>query len=209
MDTAKFLGKGEVVSFALVENIDICPERFVSKKVSKTNEERLENDTEEEVLPDGTRHGRTFLSMRKGSYFSEEIAANFSMGELEGEFTMVCDSMFVATFSMFFKDGKPTRMKKQTMSEQHIMEYEDGLPVKYGRVGEAPHSITWDLKERTLSSEPWNAKFKNVFFSKEKKAVSAICWVGVTTPEISIFPWKVYGENDKGEFVRIRVPVFL
>lgn len=208
MDNAKFLGKGEVVSFALVENIDICPERFVSKKSYKTSEHHVECFVEEEVLPNDTRHGK-FHKKKKGLYFSEETTANFFMGELNGEFTMVCNSVFAATFFIFFKEGKATRMEKQTSRERHFMEFEDGLPVKYGRVGETPYSITWDLKERTLSSEPWNTEFKNVFFSKEEKAASAFCWVGVTAPEISVFPWKAYGENDKGEIVRFRVPVFL
>nr|WQM87118.1 hypothetical protein [Marseillevirus cajuinensis] len=207
-----FLNKRDLVSWSLnEESLSIDPKKYVrtgTSTVSK-NEEKFKT-TREDVLPDGTRHGK-YKCTKKHREETVKITASFRMGKLDGFFrssTSRFESLFTECRAKF-RDGVLIGRVEYTYNffEDALLNisllYRKGFPTCIAKGGEK-FPLTWE--KNTLIFK--NKKYRNISFDGEEKTPHFFLFTEVEMGPLEKFCRKVYGTNDEGERVRIRIPVF-
>lgn len=210
-----FFEKRELVSFSLVEeDHKICPEDFVETLVFCTQERNWKN-IKEDVLPDGTRHGRYIQDGVKDGW-STKRKLNYKLGKLHGSFFVSFGNDFVYKCEGEFEDGVATGTfcfsKKFLWFDENkcSLFFERGKPTFfYGEGYEFP--IFWE--KDTLSID--GKEYRNISFSDQEipeesvyPLLNTMHW-GKVAYLVEKYTQKVYGTDEEGNRVEIHIPVFL
>ncbi|AHA46118.1 hypothetical protein ISTM_220 [Insectomime virus] len=209
-----FLRHDELVSFALVENLLLLPEDFVSTKTTTKKDGWDLIVAKKQRLPNGTKHGKCIKDGEKeGRKITKRV--NYEFGKLHGnihlrddrEFHRECDGYFnegVARGKFCFRGGVDWCRVCSAFS------FREGLPVLYSEGGiNVP--IIWGKESLSLKGE----KYEDVCLSDEDISLKVEYpfrsgGYALTVSLLEKYAKKVYGINTRtGERVKIILPVFV
>ncbi|AHA46128.1 hypothetical protein ISTM_230 [Insectomime virus] len=211
MDISNFLGARECISFAVVAEYTILPERFISTRQKGNPTGQRYSATN--VLPDGTRHGKFF---KNSSGIYGKIEASFFMGKPQGKFRMEREKPGMV-IECHFNQGKTDviHVTHKDSNMKYSVEFEDGLPVRYTSEYRT-EDILWDFEKKTLRLA--EELYTNVEITSEKKRdVAAVSpgnplpFRGIYIPMPRKFSKRIncfddFSYSDLGE---LRLPVFV
>lgn len=223
MSIHRFLKNREVISFALVEDVAVNPDGFVHTQRKSSKWIRVREKVTEQVLPDGTKHGKYFKFSSKDEWKKEKYI-NYRMGYLHGEYhtkeyngekytgnhsTISSEStgqfekgVPVGTFAFHWQNlGQPIKT--------HFLTFVNGLPMLFK--GKTDILLIWEEDTVSINGE----KYTNVvFFPNEKTPKIAIYpflkdgWSTNVTSGLEKFSPEVYATNKFGQRVELHMPVF-
>ncbi|AHC54811.1 hypothetical protein D1R32_gp094 [Tunisvirus fontaine2] len=209
-----FLSPKEVVSFALVGDVFVSPERFV--RISGVTKENGKNwsYTKEEHLPDGTRHGE-YTKEKKKKWHKLTLKRNYKFGILHGGFSLLKEEVSKYRCCGHFEEGLATGKFKfyakipGLEKRAFCVFFERGLPTSFsGHNGN--FSIVWEGNDVIMNGK----KYTDVSFSAAEKHTDTeyaffdpfrICLVSLLKKYMEI----VRATNEQGFRVRIFIPVFM
>ncbi|AHA46117.1 hypothetical protein ISTM_219 [Insectomime virus] len=205
----KFLGRREVVSSSVVVgNGSIHPEDFVSTTVAL--KEGIDwSRIEENILPDGTRHGPYSEDKRK-YIWSRKRKLNYKMGKLHGSFYVSSKEFSFFECEGQFEEGVAVgvfvfRGRNAWPEIQVLLVFEKGLPIFFD--DEEKHfSIHWEKDAVSVGEK----KYTNLFLSTGEEDFWHDCPLGQSCVMhlLEDFSQKIYGKNKDGDAVQILIPVF-
>nr|WRK65087.1 hypothetical protein MarFTME_042 [Marseillevirus futianmevirus] len=209
-----FLEKRELVSWSVNEephNID--PKKHVRTRTSTvTKSEGNFKTTSEDVLPDGTRHGK-YKKTRDNNGEIKEVTANFKMGKLHGSFlseTIRFGETFFECRAQF-RHGIPNEgiecssLLFGKVIQRSYLSFRGGFPCSI-LWGEHIYPIMWGKNILSLGGE----NYKDVSFSDEGEDYEqAVLILGREFESFEKFSPKVYGTDKEGRRGRLYIPVFL
>lgn len=203
-----FFRNRELVSFSLVEEINVVPDDFVQTSETTKTKGWKRSHTKEEILPDGTKHGKHFKKIL-GNDWRMKRTIDYKLGKIHGSFfhsskaglvSFKCGGCFeggIPTGAFLFRDG----------TEEEFLVFDKGFPIFfYGEEENFP--ILWEKDTVSLKGK----KYTELFTSTEQEFLFSEYPLGAVLSStlflIEKYSQQIYGINENGEGVKIHIPVF-
>ncbi|AHC54812.1 hypothetical protein D1R32_gp095 [Tunisvirus fontaine2] len=209
-----FLRHDELVSFALVENLLLLPEDFVSTKTTTKKDGWDLIVAKKQRLPNGKKHGKyTKDGEKEGRKITKRV--NYKFGKLHGNIHLRDNQTLHRECVGYFNEGIAKgkfrfRRGVEWCKTCFTFSFREGLPILYSE-GAINVPIVWGKESLSVKGE----NYVFVCFSDEDIPLKVEYPIhsGAYTLTISLlekYAKKVYGTNiNTGERVKIILPVFV